>query len=79
MVSVPQKPLFRCDNQCSEKTLSYWQLAVVVNNEGEESYTTNPCQKCFNKSLKEEGKKRLANLQWRQVVEKRRTVEGFGE
>ena len=22
-VSVPLKPLFRCDNQCSEKTLSY--------------------------------------------------------
>ena len=22
-VSVPQKPLFHCDNQCSEKTLSY--------------------------------------------------------
>ena len=32
-VSVPLKPLFRCDNQCSEKTLSYWQLASVVVNE----------------------------------------------
>ena len=39
--SVPQKPLFRCDNQCSEKTLSFWQLASVVIKEGEESYTTN--------------------------------------
>ena len=29
-LSVPLKPLFRCDNQCSEKTLSYWHLASVV-------------------------------------------------
>ena len=36
-MSVPQKPLFRCDNQCSEKTLSYWQLTSVVVNEGDEA------------------------------------------
>ena len=47
--SVPQKPLFRCDNQCSEKTLSFWQFASVVIKEGEESHTTNLCQQCFNK------------------------------
>ena len=35
-ISVPQKPLFRCDNQCSEKILSFWQLASVVIKEGEE-------------------------------------------
>ena len=50
-VSVPLKPLFRCDNQCSEKTLSHWQLASVVLNEGDEAFTTNLCQKCFNKHL----------------------------
>ena len=49
--SVPQKPLFRCDNQCREKTLSFWQLASVVGNEGDEAYTTNLCQKSFNKHL----------------------------
>ena len=51
-ISVPRKPMFRCDNQCSEKTLSFWQLASVVNKEGQESYTTNSCQKCHNESLK---------------------------
>ena len=30
-------------NQCSEKTLSFWQLSSVVIQEGEESYTTNTC------------------------------------
>ena len=35
-VSVPLKPLFRCDNQCSEKTLSFWQFALVVKEEGED-------------------------------------------
>ena len=70
-MSVPQKPLFRCDNHHSEKTLSYWQLASVVINEGEESYTTNLCQMCFNKSLKAKGEKPVTNVQWRQVVEKK--------
>ena len=51
-ISVPQKLMFRCDNQCSEKTLSFWQLASVVIQEGEESYTTDICQKCCIGSLK---------------------------
>ena len=46
-----------CDKQCSEKSLSYWQLASVVITEGEESYTTNLCQKCFSNSLKAKGEK----------------------
>ena len=70
-MSVPPKPLFRCDKQCSEKTLSYWQLASVVMNEGDEAHTTNLCQKCFNKHLQAEGEKTLSNVQWRQVVEKK--------
>ena len=49
---VPQKLMFRCDNQCSAKTISFWQLASVVIQEGEESYTTNLRQKCCNDSLK---------------------------
>ena len=61
-VSIPQKMMFRCDNQCSEKTLSYWQLACVVINECEESYTTNLCQKCFNKSLKAKGENPVTNV-----------------
>ena len=59
-LSVPPKPLFRCDRQCSEKTLSYWQLATVVFNEGDEAYT-NLCQKCFNKHLQAKGEKPLTN------------------
>ena len=56
-VSVPPKPLFRCDNQCREKTLSYWQLASVVVSEGDEAKTTNLCQKCFNKHLQAKRRK----------------------
>ena len=29
-ISFPQKPSFRCDNQCSEKTLRFWQLASPI-------------------------------------------------
>ena len=60
----------RCDNQCSEKTLSFWQFALVVIKEGEESYTTNLCQQCYNESLKANGESLRA---------KRRTVEGCGK
>ena len=49
-ISVPQKPLFRCDSRCSEMTLSFWQFASVVIKEGEESYTTNLCQQHYNES-----------------------------
>ena len=55
--SVCQKITFRCGNQCSEKTLSFWQLASVVTKESEESYTTNLCQRCYNDSLTAEGEK----------------------
>ena len=68
---IPLKPLFRCDKQCSEKTLSHWQLASVVVNEGDEAYTTNLCQKCFNKHLQAKGEEPLTNVKWRQVVEKK--------
>ena len=47
-IGVPQKPSFRCDNHCSEKTLSFWQFASVVIKEGEESYTANSFQQCYN-------------------------------
>ena len=67
-ISVPRKPMFRCDNQCSEKTLSFWQLASVVIEEGEESYTTNLCQKCHNESRKPKGDKPLTNWQWREFA-----------
>ena len=70
-MSVPLKPLFRCDNQCSEKTLRYWQVASVEVNEGDEAYTTNLCQKCFNKHLQAKGEEPLTNVKWRQVVEKK--------
>ena len=29
-ISAPRRPLFCCDNQCGEKTLSSWQFASVV-------------------------------------------------
>ena len=66
--SVPQKLMFRCDNQCSEETLSFWQLAPVVIREGEESYTTNLCQNCYNDSLKAKGEKTPTNWQWREFA-----------
>ena len=70
-VSVTLKLLLRCDKQCGEKTLSYWQLASVVVHEGEEAYTTNLCQKCFNKHLQANGEELLSNVHWRQLVEKK--------
>ena len=70
-ISVPLMPLFRCDNQGSENPRSYWELASVVLNDGDEAYTTSLCQKCFNKHLQAKGEKQLTNVQWRQVVERK--------
>ena len=78
-ISVPQKPLFRCDNGCSEKTLSSWQFASVAIKEGEESDTTNLWQQCYNESLVAGGDKPLTNWQCDEFVEKRRIVEGYGK
>ena len=68
-ISVPQKSLFHCDNQCSEKTVSFWQFASLVVKEGEESYTTNVCQQCYNKHLEEKEEKTQTNWQWYEFVE----------
>ena len=70
-ISVPKKPLFRCDNLNSEKTLSFWQLASVVIKEGEESDTTNLCQQCYNEYLVARGDKPLTKWQWYEFVEKK--------
>ena len=40
-------------------------------NEGDEAYTTNPCQMCFNKHLQAKVEEPLTNVKWRQVVEKK--------
>ena len=53
-ISVPEKPLSRRQNQRSENTLSFWQLASVVTKEGEKSYTTKLCQKCYNEQKGDE-------------------------
>ena len=40
-------------------------------NEGDEACTTNLCQMCFNKHLQAKEEEPLANVKWRQVVEKK--------
>ena len=66
-ISVPQKLIFRCDSQCN-----FWQLASVVIREGEKSYTTKKCQKCYNDSLKAKGEKPTDKL----AVERVRGAKG---
>ena len=78
-ISVPPKPLFRCDNQCSEKTLAFWQLASVVIKEGEESYTNNLCQKRYNESLKANGDEPMTRWQWHEFVEIKTHCRRFWE
>ena len=70
-ISISPKPMFRCDNRCSEKTLSFWQTASVVIKDGEESYTTNVCQQCYNKTLVTRGDKPLTKWQWYEILEKK--------
>ena len=64
-ISVPQKPMFWCDNRCTEKALSFWQFASVAVEEGVPR--GNLCQQCYNKILVAKGDKPL----WYAVVEKK--------
>ena len=56
---------------CFDVTVSFWQLASVVIKEGEESYTTKKCQKCYNESLKAKREKPLTNVLWRDFAEQK--------
>ena len=53
-ISDPQKMFPAIINQC--------KLASVVIREGDESYTTNICQKCYNDSLKAKRRKTTDKL-----------------
>ena len=61
--------MFWCDNRCSDKALSFWQLTSVVVEDGEVSYTANFGQQCYNKKLVAKGGAPLKNWQWYAVVE----------
>ena len=60
---VLPRHLFRCDNRCSEKILSFWQFASVV------TYTTNLNQHRYNENHVARGDKTLTNWQWYEFVE----------
>ena len=47
----------------SEETKDY--VKEVKSIEGDEAYTTNLCQRCFNKHLQAKGEMPLTNMQWR--------------
>ena len=65
-ISIPQRPMFRCDNRCSDKAFRFWQFASVVVEDGKESHTAN-----YNESLTAKGLALLKNWQWKAVVEKK--------
>ena len=69
-ISIPRRSMF-CDTRCSDNSLSFWQFASVVVEEGEESHTANSCQQCYNKNLMAKGEAPLTKWQWYAVVEKK--------
>ena len=67
-LSEPRGPINWCDDPCSEKAVSYWQIAAMVVEEGGEAHTINLCQQCCNERLVQHGKPRLNLWRWRAVV-----------
>ena len=61
---IPQKPTFWCDNRCREE-------ASVLVEDGEESYTANLCQQCYNESMTANCLAPWKNWQWKEIVEKK--------
>ena len=74
----PRGVISWCDNRCSEKKIRYLQIVSMVIEEGEEARTINLCQQCYNEKLVQQGKMPLTFWQWKRVVRRRRTVEGYG-
>ena len=54
-LSIPRRPMFWCDNRCSDKAVRFWQFASVVVDDVKESYTVNLCQQCYNERLTAQG------------------------
>ena len=48
-IGIPQRPMFWCDNRCSDKALRFWQFALVVVEYGKESHMANLCQQLQRK------------------------------
>ena len=69
-ISVPQKPLFRCDNHCNEKTLIFWHFASAVIKEGEDHTRPSYASNVTTSIWRHKGKS-LTNWQWFEVVEKK--------
>ena len=69
--SIPQRSMFWCDTRCSDKAVSFWQLASVVVEDGEECNTANLCQQCNNKKLVANGGAPSKKWQWYAVVEEK--------
>ena len=47
----PRRPIYWCNNRCSEKAIRYWQIAPMVVEEGGEAHTINQCQQCYIEKL----------------------------
>ena len=66
----PREAIYFCDNRCSEKAISYWQIASMVVEEGGEAYTVKLCLQCYNEELVQQGKIMVAvpSKVWRAVT-----------
>ena len=57
--------------------IGFWQFASVVIDEGEEAFTTNVFQQCYNESPVAKGEKQLTRWQWYKLVEKKTHLGGL--
>ena len=78
-VSVPLKPFLVVTISAAKRPLSCWQLASVVLNEGDETYTTNLRQKCFTNTYRQKEKNRCQMCSGDRWWKRRRIVEECGK
>ena len=67
-ISVPRKPMFRCDMLWSAKTLSFWQLASVVIKEGFGITHYQLVPEMLQRVPEGQRKTTLTNWQWREFA-----------
>ena len=71
-ISIPQRPMFWCDNRSSDKALRLWQFASVVVEDGEDSYTAKSVSAVVQRKLDGKGSGAFEEL----AVEGSRGKEG---
>ena len=69
--SEPRWALHMCDNKCRAKGFKFFEMAVIVTEEGSAAHTINLCKTCDNAGRLKQGEEEVTAPKWRELVEQK--------